>query len=56
MGKRYSEHTEKKGLFDDYYETHVTDRETGKRGKGVDRDKGKSIDKAWKDLRERQGK
>jgi len=61
MGKRYIEQTKKEsphllGLGPDAYHTTVTDTKTGERGEGWSRDKGESIDRAWKDLREKQGK
>ncbi len=67
MSKRYSETTKEKsalplgigtalGLNDKYNQTDVKDKETGKMGRGTDVDKGKSIAKAYKDLREKQGK
>ena len=64
MGKkRYSERTTKESAFPlhkdemfDYYKTETRDNETGKTGRGTDRDRGRSIEKSWKDLREKQGK
>jgi len=67
MGKRYSETTKEKsalpgglgyalGINDKYHEAEVKDKETGQTGRGIDTNKGKSIDKAYKELREKQGK
>lgn len=59
MGKKYKEYTTKDtlipGITPDWHKTTVTDRETGERGEGVDYDKGKAIEKAYQDLREKQG-
>lgn len=50
---RWSESTQKKGVISDYYETTVRDKETGTLGSGIDSDKGKSISKAYEDVREK---
>jgi hypothetical protein len=49
------EYTRKSGfLGDEWWETTVVDKK-GKKGIGRDRDKQKSIEKAYKDLREKRG-
>ena len=54
MGK-VKEYTRKVGfLWDEWWETTVVD-ENGNKGIGRDRDKQKSIEKAYKDLREKRG-
>ncbi len=56
--KRYKEstHYEPRIIFPSTHTTTVKDRETGKTGKGESVDKNKSIERAYKDLREKQGK
>jgi len=54
LGK-VKEYTKKGGfLGDEWWETTVVD-EKGNKGIGRDRDKGTSIEKAYKDLREKRG-
>jgi hypothetical protein len=52
---KIKEYTRKGGfLGDEWWETTVVD-EKGNKGVGRDRDKQKSIEKAYKNLRERRG-
>lgn len=59
MDKKYKEHTTKEtllpGITSDWHKTTVIDRQTGEKGVGRDYDKSKSIEKAYKDLREKRG-
>jgi hypothetical protein len=64
MAKRYSERTTREsplspldlGLLPQAHHTTVTDLKTGKRGEGWSwNDPQEAREKAWKDLRERQG-
>lgn len=65
MGKRYKESTLENADLEDVlgliitgsstYKTIVKDSETGKTGTGKSSDRQKSIERAWKNLREKQG-
>lgn len=61
MSKRYSESTRREGIWwglgPSAWRTTVRDLETGEQGDGYDWDSPReSRERAWKDLREKQGK